>query len=236
MTPVSSYNTAARERQQWWFLLIKIKHFFFLFFFVPTDKCIMLPWPDLPFQKEHNSKKKKIERSNQSHLVGVKVKKQSRRTSFWFSKKHIGSPSYGNSLQECMHLLASKRVSLTKNTCFHPLCPWGFYTGLETQQTELLFVSYTTHLLTLVPFFIPSVWAPFIFSHMLHHSFPTFSLFVYHLSPYPCFIFCPSFCYSFLIFNCVFLSHPSDLLHCLSPLWLSQLKSLSPAELLILWY
>lgn len=195
----------------------------------------MLPWPDPPFENEHNSKKKdrKIKSISPGGCGG---KKQSRRTSFWFSQKHIGSSSYSNSLQLRIHLLASKRVSLTKNSCFYPLCRWGFYTGLENQQTELLSISNTTHLLTLVSFFIPSVWAPFIFSHMLHHSFPTFSLFVYHLSPYPCFIFCSSFCYSFLIFNCVFLSHPSDLLHCLSSPWLSQLESLSPAELLILWY
>lgn len=37
-------------------------------------------------------------------------------------------------------------ISLTKRTCFYPLCPWGLlHTGLENQQTETLSIFYATH-------------------------------------------------------------------------------------------
>lgn len=74
-----------------------------------------------------------------------------------------------------MRLLPSHSISLTKKTCFYSLCPWGFHTGSENQQTEPLSIPYTVYWLTLVSFFILSAWAPFIFSYMPHHSFPIFS-------------------------------------------------------------
>lgn len=67
--------------------------------------------------------------------------------------------------------------------------------------------------------------APSLFSHL-------FSLFLFHLSLYSRFIFLLfSRCYLFFRF---ILSHPCDHLHCLSSPWLSQLKSSSPVERLIL--
>lgn len=65
---------------------------------------------------------------------------------------------------------------------------------------------------------IPSVWARFIFFHILHHSFATFSLF--HYSPFPRSCFSISFVTYFSFPTAPFLWHAGDLFSGLSSPWL----------------
>lgn len=118
---------------------------------------------------------------------------------------------------------------------FYSLYSPSSYTGSENQQTEPLSISYTMYRLTLVSFFILSVWAPFIFSYMPHQSFPIFSGFLFHLPLDSCFIFHSP---PAVTYFSVSVSHsPCNLLYPLSSRLLVQLRSLSPVELLFLrWY
>lgn len=163
------------------------------------NKCIMSPWLDLCFQNEHGVKDRGINSVSPGGRESIYAKSKAEGGLF-------GVPAtQGSPLKQHMHLLPSNSITLTKKTCFYPLCPWGLYTGLENQHSPSLTPHTLAHPCYIFPVCLSSLHIPSHSPSPISHL--SLSMYPSPVSILSCFLFCPFLAVTYFSFSTISLSH-----------------------------